>query len=362
MERYRYWLALKQIEGVGNVLYKRLLDAFKNPEAVFDADERALAGVEGLSEEVAGAIVSFSGFGEIDLEFEKIERAGASLLSIGDADYPPLLAAIYDPPPLLYWKGTWGGQDPYPVAVVGARRTSHYGKTVTERLGRDLAERGITVVSGFARGIDSFAHRAALSAGGRTIAVLGSGLDVVYPRESRPLFDDIVEQGAIFSEFPMGTPPEPRHFPQRNRIISGLSLGCVVVEAALESGSLITARSALEQGREVFAVPGSIFSETSAGTHQLIRTGAKLVEKVDDILEELLPQLQRRLPPPERNPPADLDEEEKKLYPVLSLEPKHIDQVIHESALGAPLVSKLLLSLELKGRARQLGGQFYVRI
>lgn len=370
MERYRHWIALKRAPGVGNVLYKRLIERFKAPEKVFAADETALLSVEGICKEVAQGIRAFSAFDEIDQEFEKIEKAGASLLCFNDADYPPLLAAIYDPPPLLYWKGGRGEADPYPLAVVGARKTTAYGRAVTERICRDLVQQGVTVVSGFARGVDGYAHRAALAAEGRTVAVLGSGIDVVYPREHRQLFDQIIAQGAIFTEFEMGASPEAHHFPQRNRVISGLSLGCVVMEAAFKSGSLITARMALDQGREVFAVPGSIFSGQSAGCHQLIQSGAKLVAGAADILEELLPQFtstsafrgERPLPlgAPEEIP--GLDEDEKKMYGLLSLEPKHIDQVIHEGAFGLSQVSHLLLALELKGRARQLGGQFYVRV
>lgn len=361
MERYRHWLALKRIERVGNTLYRRLLEAFETPEGVFAADREGLQRVQGISQETIEEILSFRGFDEIDSEFEKIEKGGASLLSLHDPDYPPLLAAIHDPPPLLYFKGEWGQSDPYPIAVVGARKTTPYGQRAAEQLCGELAYQGLTVVSGFARGIDGFAHRSALAAGGRTIGVLGCGIDRVYPPEHRALYGEIVERGVLFSEFPMEAFPEAHHFPQRNRIISGLSLGCLVVEAAAESGSLITARLALEQGREVFAVPGPIFSETSAGPHRLIASGAKLVQTVDDILEELLPQLRKRGPAPAGPAPA-LEGEEERLYRLLSLEPKHIDQVIQESAKTASMVSALLLMLELKGAVRQLAGQFYVRI
>lgn len=360
MERYRSWLALKRVTGLGNVLYRRLLDRFKTPDAVFAAGEEALLSVEGVSLDLAKAICSFAAFDQVDLEIEKLAALGAALLSLHDPDYPPLLAAIYDPPPFLYVRGDPRIPNPYPVAVVGSRRASHYGKTVAERLCQELAEQGITIVSGFARGIDALAHRTALAAGVRTIAVLGTGIDRIYPPEHRRLYEEISEQGLILSEFPLAALPEPHHFPQRNRVISGLSLGCLVVEATLESGSLITARSALEQGREVFAVPGSILSETSAGTHQLIRSGAKLVERVEDILEEILPQV-RRVPRESAFSPT-LEGEEKKLYDLLGFEPKHIDQLIHESALSTSAVSGLLLALELRGIARQLTGKFYVRI
>lgn len=360
MERYRSWLALKRVTGVGNVLYRRLLDRFKTPDAIFAAGEEALQTVAGVSLGLAKAICSFAAFDQVDREIEKLDALGVTLLSLQDPDYPPLLAAIYDPPPFLYVKGDPQTANPYPVAVVGSRRASHYGKTVAERLSRELAEQGVTIVSGFARGIDTIAHQAALAAGGRTIAVLGCGIDQIYPPEHRSLSEEVVEQGLILSEFPLGTPPDGRNFPQRNRIISGLSLGCLVVEATLESGSLITARCALDQGREVFAIPGSILSETTAGTHQLIRSGAKLVERVEDILEEILPQV-RRVSRESAFAPV-LEGEEKKLYDLLGFEPKHIDQLIHESTLSIAVVSGLLLALELRGIARQLTGKFYVRI
>lgn len=360
MERYRSWLALKRVTGVGNVLYRRLLDRFKTPDAIFAAGEEALQTVAGVSLDLAKAICCFSAFDQVDREIEKLDALGVTLLSLQDPDYPPLLAAIYDPPPFLYVKGDPQTANPYPVAVVGSRRASHYGKTVAERLSRELAEQGVTIVSGFARGIDTIAHQAALAAGGRTIAVLGCGIDQIYPPEHRSLSEEVAEQGLILSEFPLGTPPDGRNFPQRNRIISGLSLGCLVVEATLESGSLITARCALDQGREVFAIPGSILSETTAGTHQLIRSGAKLVERVEDILEEILPQV-RRVPRESAFAPV-LEGEEKKLYDLLGFEPKHIDQLIHESTLSIAVVSGLLLALELRGIARQLTGKFYVRI
>lgn len=360
MERYRSWLALRRVTGVGNVLYRRLLDRFKTPDAVLAASEEALLTVGGISPDLANGIRSFAAYDQVDLEIEKLTALGITLLSLQDPDYPPLLAAIYDPPPILYLKGDPRLPNPYPLAVVGSRRASHYGKTVAERLSRELAEQGMTIVSGFARGIDALAHHTALEAGGRTIAVLGSGIDCIYPAEHRNLYDEIAEQGLLLSEFPLGTPPDGHNFPQRNRIISGLSLGCLVIEATLESGSLITARSALEQGREVFAVPGSILSKTSAGTHHLIRSGAKLVERMEDILEEILPQV-RRAPRESAFAPL-LQGEEKKLYDLLGFEPKHIDQLIHESALPIAAVSGLLLALELRGIARQLTGKFYVRI
>jgi len=361
MERYRSWLALKQVPGIGNILYRRLVERFGDPQSVFSVGREALLKVDGMTGSAAAGIVSFRNFPDVDLEFEKIEKAGASLLCLNDACYPALLLEIYDPPPILYVKGTWREKASHTLAIVGARKTSHYGRTVTEKLCRDLVGHGLTVVSGFARGIDGLAHRTTLSEGGKTIAVLGSGIDTIYPPEHKRLYDQMVEEGTIFSEFPMGAFPEPHHFPQRNRVISGLSMGCVVVEATLKSGSLITARLALEQGREVFAVPGPILSETSAGPNQLIASGAKLVQGVDDILDELLPKLEKRAPrPPEKRPQLESDEEI--LYGILSSEPKHVDQVILESDRTSSSVSGLLLTLELKGMVKQLAGQYYVKM
>ncbi len=359
VEQYRSWLALKRIPGVGNVLFKRLLSHFKSPEEVFSANETALAAVEGLPETVAKQIVLFRAFSEIDREFEKIAKAGGALVCLHDAAYPPRLAEIYDPPPLLYVKGVPAPPVSYPVAVVGTRRTTPYGRAVTAQLCREMARHGVSIVSGFARGIDAVAHQSTLAAGGYTLAVLGCGIDRIYPPEHKKLYHDLAERGLILSEFAMGTSPEPHHFPQRNRIISGLSLGCVVVEAAEQSGSLITARHALEQGREVFAVPGTIFSASSAGSNRLIQSGAKLVTSVADILSEIIPQYTEKREAPREVPPLEADE--AALYPFLSSEPRQIDQIIGESGQTVAAVSSLLLRLEIKGIVEKLQGQFYIR-
>ncbi len=369
MKAYRYWLALKQVPGVGNVLYKRLIETYQQPEAVFEASEESLANIDGMSQNVAQEIHSFKHFDDVDRDLEQIQKHHVSVLTLDDPAYPTLLSAIYDPPPLLYVKGFWGGKETElsafdwgsPIAVVGTRKTTPYGKRMTEQLCRQLTEQGVTIVSGFARGVDALAHRTALSAGGKTVAVLGCGLDVVYPPEHKQLYHDILEQGAILSEFPMGTPPVAHNFPRRNRIISGLSLGCLVVEAGLKSGSLITARLAMEQGREVFAVPGPAYSEMSAGPHQLISSGAKLVQNAADILEEILPQQTHHVEASKANT-VTLESDETLIFESLSFEPKHIDLLILESKKPAAAVSGLLLTLELKGVARQMAGQYYVRV
>jgi len=369
MQESRYWLALKQVPGVGNLLFKRLIEVYKTPEAVFDTPEGNLAEIEGLSIKLAKAIHDFDDFDAVDRELLALEKAEVSLLTLNDPTYPARLAAIYDPPPLLYMKGNGLNlqNEPRPeeaaaIAVVGARKTTAYGRRVTERLCHALSVEGVVIVSGFARGVDGIAHRSALTAGGKTIAVLGCGIDCIYPPEHKKLYHELLETGVILSEFPLGTPPVAHNFPKRNRIISGLALGCLVVEAGLKSGSLITARLAMEQGREVFAVPGAIDAEMSAGPHQLIASGAKLVQNVDDILMEIMPQHTVRPVLAKASPAASLAPEEVPVFESLSFEPKHIDRLIQESQKPASAISGVLLTLELKGLARQMAGQYYVKV
>jgi DNA processing protein len=356
-----YWLALHLTPGVGSILIKRLLDRFKTPEAVFGAPLRELLRIEGLGEKVAGEIQKGPSEKVVKRELSQLEKTGGKVVTLKDDDYPRRLKDIYDPPALLYLRGALRREDELAVAIVGSRKTSAYGREVTERIGRDLARHGVTVVSGMARGIDSVAHKGALQGGGRTIAVLGCGVDVIYPSENRNLFHQIIEQGAVLSEFPMGSPPEAGHFPRRNRIISGLSIGVVIVQASGESGSLITAGYALEQGREVFAVPGNIGAEGSRGTNQLIKEGAKLVESSEDILEEVLPQWRREGETAQKGGDAvlTLTEAEKCLYGLLDETPLHIDALIRESQLDPGSVSSLLLNLELKGLISQWPGKCF---
>jgi len=282
----------------------------------------------------------------------------AEELTLEDSAYPAVLREIADPPEPLYVRGTLDEQDRAAVAVVGARRASAYGLAVAEWLGRELVRHRVTVVSGMARGIDGAAHRGALMAGGRTIAVLGCGPDVIYPAEHEDLMGQIIDSGAVVTEFPPGTPPLPHHFPQRNRIISGLSLGVVVVEGRERSGALITADFALDQGREVFAVPGSIFGETSYLPHRLLQEGATPVTTVDDILTELrLPQRVDQIPV---LVPA-LDGVEAIVFALLDFDPQHIDALAERSALPVAEVGRALLVLELRGLVRTLAGQRYAR-
>jgi DNA processing protein len=284
-----------------------------------------------------------------------------------DPTYPARLKMIADPPPLLYITGTLTEQDELAVAIVGARRATAAGRAMTEELSHDLAEAGMTVVSGLARGVDAAAHRGALAAQGRTIAVLGCGIDQTYPPEHERLRRQIEERGAVLSEVPLGAPPHSHHFPRRNRIISGLSLGVIVTEAAISSGSLITARLAAEQGREVFAVPGFVKEDTSRGTNALLKEGAALLERAQDVIDAVLPQLEQALrlrlqSPRENNIRGDqLGKEEQRVYDTLSYDPLTVDDVIAVTGLSVSTVMTSLLSLELRQRVRQLPGQRYLR-
>ena len=375
-QNLKYWVALKWVEGVGNGGFKALLEAFGTPQKVFEAPLSMIKAVPGIGDKTARQIKAFKDWKKVEKELECADRTGVSIVTSQDPLYPSQLLSTYDYPAFLYVKGHLK-EDDVNVAVVGSRTASTYGKFTTERLCRELVLRGITVISGLARGIDSAAHRGALSGKGRTIAVLGCGLDVVYPPENEKLFTEISLQGALISEFPFGTPPNAPNFPARNRIISGISLGVVVVEASEKSGSLITARIALEQGREVFAVPGSIDSSGSRGTNKLIKQGAKLIENVEDILEEILPQVtrapkvvkpdQRQKQPDDQqkiltsSPDLVLKETEKTVWQVLSQKPVHIDQIITSTGLTAHEVLVILLNLELQGLIEQKPGKTYMR-
>ncbi len=360
-ENMFYWLALSLIPGVGSVLIKRLLDRFNTPEAVFRAPLKELLRIEGLGQRVAGEIRKGPSEKAVERELSLLGRTGGRVVTLKDDDYPKRLKDIYDPPALLYLRGELRKEDELAVAIVGSRKTSGYGREITERIGEDLARHGVTVVSGMARGIDSVGHHGALQGGGRTIAVLGCGVDVIYPSENRNLFYRIIDRGAVVSEFPMGSPPEAGHFPRRNRIISGLCIGVVIVQASADSGSLITAGYALEQGREVFAVPGNVGAEGSRGTNQLIKEGAKLVEASEDILEEILPQWRREEEMARKGEALALrlTEGEKSVYGLLSETPLHIDAIIRESQLDPGSVSSLLLNLELKGLISQWPGKCF---
>ena len=353
-----YWVAFNRIPGIGRVRYSLLLKHFGALKQAWQANAAELRAA-GLEERVAQHIVAQRPKIDPDEEMERLEQYGVRALTWDDAAYPQRLKEIYDPPPVLYIRSEFSEGDEWAVAVVGTRRPTPYGRQVAEEMAFALAGNRICVVSGLARGIDSIAHRAALQAGGRTIAVLACGLDIVYPPEHAKLAREIMEQGALVSDYPPGTQPRGDYFPRRNRIMSGLSLGTLVVEGDVKSGAMITARLALEQNREVFAVPGSIFSPQSRGTNSLIQEGAKLVQRVDDILEELnLTMVPQQMEVKELIPATDT---EAALLRHIAKEPVHIDEVCRQSGLPASTVSSVLAMLELKGLVRQMGPMAYVR-
>ena len=336
------------------------------PSEVFRTSRRALAGVVG--EEAAAAVAGFDWRGSTRRQAAAAAGCGARLVLLEDAEYPPSLRAIDLPPPFLLVRGGLSREDGLAVAIVGSRRGTPYGLGVAERLAGDLGARGVTVVSGLARGVDTAAHRGALGAGGRTLAVLGSGVDVVYPPENRRLAAEVAGAGAVVSQFPMGTPPLPYHFPARNRVIAGLTLGTVVVEAAERSGALITARLAGELGREVYAVPGNVSSPRSLGTNGLIQDGAKLVLGWEDVVAEWAPEWRRALrplspssAPTQRETEGTIEPGEHAILALLGDEPVAMDAVVERSGIPSSQVSARLIALELRGLVRRMAGQRYVR-
>ena len=372
----RDWIALNMTPGVGPRAAARLRERFGSAEGVFGALRSELERMR-LRPEAVESIVLRDRHADAAAELERVrEMAGAEVLALDDGAYPALLREIPDPPVTLYVRGGWRACLEAPcVGVVGSRRCSTYGQNVAAALARDLASRGVTVVSGLARGIDAAAHRGALEAGGRTAAVLGTGLDEVYPRDHRRLAEEILERGgALVTQFPLGTPPVAENFPYRNRVISGLSLGVVVVEASENSGSLITARLALEQGREVYAVPGNITSRNSFGTNYLIKgAGAKLIQQWQDVVSEFPPDIAAAILPPEvkkkgeaagapPREPADLSGPERAVFKLIRTDaPAHIDELAEASGLQISELAGVLLGLEMRELVRQLPGRCYVR-
>ena len=374
----RDWVALNMTLGIGPRAAAKLLERFGSAEAVYGATRAELEQLRLLPEAV-DSIIARELQDKAEAEIENVKKLGADLLILDDGVYPSLLREIYDPPITLYLKGAWDQCLDQPcVAIVGSRRCSTYGQNAALMLARDLAQRGVTVVSGFARGIDAAAHRGALEGGGRTVAVLGTGIDQFYPRDHKKLADEILERGgAVVTQFPLSTPPVSENFPYRNRIISGLSLGVVVVEAAENSGSLITARLAIEQNREVFAVPGNITSRNSFGTNYLIKgAGAKLVQQWQDIAAELPPQIAAKLLPPpfgEKKKeksladqlalvPDNLSRAEHAVFKLLSADnPAHIDALLDTTRLSISDLTAALLALEMRELVRALPGRCFVR-
>ena len=366
MDKLLPWFCLKSVPGIGNHLFKRLIDRFHLPEVVFQASRHELLDIEGISQRQADAILNYEAPVSIKTELEQTDQKGFKIITQADSAYPPLLKEIPDPPPFLYVSGSLDGASKN-IAVVGSRNPTAYGISATRNLCADLTAHGITIVSGMAVGIDTAAHHGALAGRGNTIAVLGSGFNKIYPSQNRSLFKRISEEGAVISEFALNTEPEAHHFPIRNRIISGMSMGTIVVEATRRSGSLITARLAADQNREVFAVPGSIQSFKSTGTHALIKQGAKLVENAQDVIEELGANMDMETPVlrqdglpshTERKLPS-LSPEEQPVYDSLSPYPEHIDTLIRRTHIESGKLLSLLLQLELKGIVQQLPGKYF---
>jgi DNA processing protein len=354
----KYWIGFNLVSGIGPARFKRLLAYFGDPAAAWHASTAELQSA-GLDSGSTGSLLAAREKLDLDEEMERVQAEGAHAITWEDERYPPRLLQIHDAPPVLYVKGEIEPRDEWAVAVVGTRSATRYGKQTVDEIADDLARAGITVVSGLARGIDSLGHRAALRAGGRTIAVLGCGIDVVYPPEHRDLARSVLERGALVTEYPLGTKPEAGNFPARNRIISGLSLGTLVVEAGKRSGALITADYALEQGREVFAIPGDVHSRKSEGTNRLIQDGAaKLVISVQDILEELNLTLVERHQEVRMAVPED--EREARILKHISAEPVHVDEIGQRTNLPISEVTSTLAMMELKGMVRQVGGMNYV--
>ena len=390
---------LNLIPGIGNHTIRRLLAAFGSAEKSVAATSEELAQIDGLTPDVRQQLIDGRSRAPLAQELELIDQHQCHIVTINDDTYPSLLKQIDDPPVLLYIIGEFPLQNAPSIAIVGSRSPTEYGKTTSQQLSYQLAERGITVVSGFARGIDTCVHRGALEAGGRTIAVFGCGLSIIYPETNRALTTEIIESGALVSEFPMTMPPRGNNFPRRNRVISGLTLGTLVVEASERSGSLITARHAAEQGREVFAVPGQIFSGMSRGTHSLINQGATLINSVDDLLDALpqdytkvlagesleparqptsrpnrdLTRSDKAAPPqstekrssPTSQPKAevapDLTSDEQVVLSAMKDDSIHIDEIMRVTQLPIGKVSSLLVILELKGIVHQLPGKQFVK-
>lgn len=358
-ENAKYWMGFNHVSGIGPVRLNQLVKIFGSVEAAWNAGRDELIGA-GLNMAIVNELIKVRSRLDLDREYERLLSKGFFLMTWESEDYPQRLLEIEYPPPVLYLWGKLEPVDRWAVAIVGTRRMSPYGESIARDLAIALAANNVTVISGMARGIDGIAHRSALEANGRTIAILGSGLDHLYPAEHRHLAEEIAHQGAIMTEYPLGTRPEGRNFPTRNRIISGLSLIVVIIEAGESSGALITAHFAAEQGREVFAVPGSIHSQASKGTNRLILDGARPLLAVEDVLETLnLDTIARQEVLESFLPEDDI---EQLIYSKLSSEPTHVDELIARCDLPAATINASLTMLELKGRARQVGGMHYVRV
>ncbi|MEX1117558.1 MAG: DNA-processing protein DprA [Terrimicrobiaceae bacterium] len=361
MNETEAFVALNMLPRVGPVKVRRLLDRFQSPQAILSASRKDLLSVEGVGEEVAGFLRDWEKHTDVAGEFEAARREGARILTLRDPEYPQQLREIHDPPSVLYVRGSFDPRDRTSLGIVGTRKPTVYGASCTKKLAYQLAYAGITVASGLARGVDTAAHQAALAAKGRTIAVIGSGLSAIYPEENKPLADKIAGSGAVVSEFPMGTTADRQTFPMRNRIVSGLSFGLLVIEAASRSGALITANQAGEQGRSIYAVPGKIDSAQSLGTNRLIQQGAKLVTCAQDILDDLglLFSEQPSLAKPAA--PSSLSDNESLIFAAVGDDESSVDEVIARTGLPTHVVSSTLLALEIRKLVKPLPGGRFVK-
>jgi DNA processing protein len=370
------WLQLANASGVGPVIFSRLLSFFGSVENAMGASVSELTKVDGIGIKTAEAIARTRRSFNAEVELELAAKLGVAVITMQDVAYPAALKQIHDPPPVLYIKGTLARSDALAIAIVGSRRCSNYGQEQSSRFAHLLASAGFCIISGMARGIDSAAHRGALTAKGRTLAIQGAGLAKVFPPENRELFEEISRTGACISELPLNSDPLPENFPARNRIIAGLSLGVLVIESSINSGALITAKSALEINREVMAIPGKIDSPLSAGSHKLIKEGAKLVDSIDDIMEALGyigdsigphaaasadKAAQQAEAPLFDTASLGLTPDEKTVHDRLSRDPVHIEELIAETALPVGTISSALISLRLKGLIKDLPGNSYIR-
>jgi DNA processing protein len=355
----KYWIGFNLVRGIGSARMRLLLDFFGDIAIAWQAPGEALREA-GLSPKITAALVQLRRDVDLDQVWERIQKLGITVLTWEDEAYPRMLKEIDQPPPVLYFKGSITPADDWAVAIVGTRRVTPYGRQVTEEVALNLAQHGITIISGLARGVDAIAHQAALDAGGRTIAILGSGVDCIYPPENRRLAEAVIAQGAVASDYAPGTQPDAANFPPRNRIISGLSRAVIVVEAGETSGALITASFAVDQGRDVFAVPGSIFAPQSKGTNRLIQQGAQPLLAPQAILEALdMVQVNEQR---EARTVLPADATEARLYAILGREPLHVDEIRLQAELPIEKVSAALAMMELKGLVRQVGGMQYVAL
>ncbi len=353
-------VALNMVGEIGSVRFKKLVEYLGSPEEILMASRQRLTAIYGIGEKIADKIISLKKE-SIGKELDLAKKLGLKIITIEDDDYPINLKNIFDPPIVLYLKGKLKPEDSFAIGLIGSRRASFYGLSQAEGFSSELATHGFTIVSGMARGIDTYSHRGALKSGGRTIAIIGSGFNYLYPAENKKLAEEISENGAVISEFSLDTKPLPQNFPRRNRLISGMSLGILVVEAARNSGALITADFALEQNREVFAIPGKIDSPTSFGTNELIKQGAKLTSNVFDILEEFVLSLPVDKKELVKNKESLGSGEEEKLLNLISLQAIQLEELVERTEMDIPRISDMLLKLQIRKLVKQLPGKQFVR-